>query len=211
MRAIVFGGADIDDYSFCKKYINSENIIICCDRGLLHADRLEVKPDYIVGDFDSVADTLLKEYREKNFDIEEYPSHKNYTDLELGINIAIEKGADDIIIMGGIGSRIDHTFGNMHLLYMLLKKNIKACLINEHNYITLTNSKLKLKGDKGETVSVLPFMGDAFGVTLKGFEYPLNDATMKCGESLGVSNVVVDDEAFVEVKEGCLAVMKARD
>lgn len=211
MRAVIFGGADIEEYGFCKKYITDDSIIICCDRGLLHADRLELKPDYIVGDFDSVSDTLLEKYKNSGFNINEYPSHKDFTDLELGINIALEKGANEVVIMGGIGSRIDHTFGNMHLLYMLLKKNVKACLINNCNYIMLTDSYTKVKGEKGETVSILPFMGDAEGVTLKGFEYPLENANMSFGESLGVSNVLIEEEGTVEVKKGCLAIMKARD
>ena len=211
MKAVIFGGADIDDYSFCKKYIDDDSIIICCDRGLLHADKLNIKPDYIVGDFDSVSEILLDKYEDLGFDIDRYPAKKDYTDLEIGVNIAIEKGVEDIVIMGGIGSRIDHTFGNMHILYSLLEKNIKACLVNNYNHITLTNSKAVVKGKKGDIVSILPFMGDAEGVTLKGFEYSITDFNMKFGQALGVSNVLLGDEGIVCVKKGCLAIMKAKD
>ena len=216
MKAIIFGGADINNYEFYRNYLKDFDFtkvkIICCDRGLLHAHKLRFLPDCIVGDFDSVDKTLLNNYIKKNVYIEKYPSDKNYTDLELGINIAIDKYfVNEIFIIGAIGNRMDHTFSNFHLLYMLTKKNIKSFLIDSNNIISVVNGETLIEGKKGDIISILPFLGDAFGVTLKGFKYPLDNAIMKCGESLGVSNILLDTKGLINVKDGFLIVIKARD
>ena len=121
MKAVVFANADITDYSFCTEYIK-DAVIICCDGGMRHAMKLGITPDYIVGDFDSVSSDVLEYYRSQNIELKQVPCRKDETDMELGINHAIEIGADDITLIGGIGSRMDHTLANVFLLIRINKK-----------------------------------------------------------------------------------------
>ena len=124
MRAIIFAGAEIEKYDFCKEYIRKEDIIICCDGGMKHTRALRLTPDYILGDFDSCQKEDLEYYQKKGVPIKTFPTKKDETDMELGLDFAIELGAKDIILFGGIGSRFDHTLSNAHLLLRLVKKGV---------------------------------------------------------------------------------------
>ena len=121
MKVIIFGGAPIREYGFCGEYLKDADAIICCDAGMAHAKALGIDPDYIVGDFDSAASDVLEHYKAKNIPIRQFPARKDETDMELGIFLALELGATDVVLFGGIGDRFDHTLANAHYLLSLLK------------------------------------------------------------------------------------------
>jgi len=211
MRAVVFGGADIENYSFCKEYLEN-SIVICCDSGLKHAKALNIIPDTIVGDFDSADKELIEFFKSMNIPTTEFPSHKDETDMELGAEAAVRMGADELILIGGIGSRMDHTMGNCNLIVRLYKEGIKALLVNEKNRIMVTDSKIELYGKKGDLVSVFPVGMKAEGVSTENLEYPLENATLAMDIRLiAVSNVMLEEKASVEVKNGMLYVMQCTD
>jgi len=211
MKAAVFGAAEIKNYDFCKKYIENA-YIVACDNGMSHCMALKIKPDIIVGDFDSAKCDILEHYKRENIAFRTYPCKKDETDMELGIDAAIEAGADDITIIGGIGSRLDHTMANCQLLYMLLKKGIRARLANENNEIELTDSRVVLNGRKGDIVSLIPMSMTVEGVTSENLEYPLDNAEMHIGSRLiAVSNVMTQDNASVSVRSGFLYVCRCKD
>lgn len=211
MRALIFGGADIKDYSFCQKYIEN-SYIVCCDAGMRHAKKLGITPNVIVGDFDSVNSDVLEYFKNQNLDIKQYPCKKDETDMELGLDEAINAGCDEIIITAGIGSRMDHTLANLQLLFNLLTKGIKAKIVNENNEVWLIDKKTVIEGKAGDIVSLVPMTQEVKGVTTTGLEYPLNDDTLFFGSRLlAVSNVMLSEKAEVEIKSGYLYVMKCCD
>ena len=212
MKAVIFAGAQINEYSFCKKHLDEECLIVCCDSGLRHVEALEIEPDAIVGDFDSVDLGLLNVYKNKGITVSKFPTHKDETDMELGIDKAIEMGADNIVIFGGIGSRMDHTMANCHYLLYLLKKGIKAKLVDEKNEIFVIDKECILLGEKGDIVSTIPLSMEVKGITTQNLEYSLYDATLKLdGKLIAVSNVMVEDRAKITIKEGYLIVMRCKD
>ena len=198
MKAVVFANADINDYGFCEKYIK-DAAIICCDGGMRHTMKLGITPDYIVGDFDSVSDEVLEYYR------------KDETDMELGIRHAVEIGADDITIIGGIGSRMDHTLANVFMLIRIDKLGLKGRLVNENNIITLCTGRCELEGEKGDLVSFIPITPEVKGVTTSGLEYPLDKATLYMDSPLGVSNVMTGKNASYSFDEGMALIIRAKD
>ncbi|MGL4791383.1 MAG: thiamine diphosphokinase [Anaerotignaceae bacterium] len=211
MRAVVFSGAKIKDYGFCTEYIK-DSLIICCDSGVEHAYKLGLTPTTIVGDLDSATDETLEYFRAKDVKIIKYPTHKDETDTQLGLEEAINKGATHITIIGGIGNRLDHTLANCQLLLQLVKKGITAEIVNENNYITLIKDKVTLKGAVGDLVSTLPLSMAVSGITTKGLEYPLNNATLLMeGSLIAVSNVMVEEIAEISISDGFLYVMKCSD
>lgn len=211
MKAVIFGGANINDYSFCEEYIK-ESIVVCCDGGMRHAFKLGIIPDVIVGDFDSADSSTIDYFKSKNVPFKTYPTHKDETDIELGLDAAMEKGATDITIIGGIGSRIDHTLANCHLLLYLLKKGINARIVNENNEIVVIDKKAEISGNAGDLVSVIPLSMEVRGITTKGLEYPLHNAVLTIDDRLiAVSNVMLDSTAEVTVEEGYLFVMRCKD
>ena len=212
MKAVLFAGAAITDYSFCEKYLQNADGIICCDGGMHHAKALGITPDYIVGDFDSVRPEVLEEYRNMGISIRQFPTHKNETDMQLGMLLALELGATELVLIGGIGDRFDHTLANAHLLLYLLKKGVRGILVNEKNCVELIDKEVTLYGKAGDLVSTIPLSMQVEGVTLEGLEYPLVDYDLALDDKLvAVSNVMTGTEAKVKIRKGYLFVMQTRD
>ncbi|MFV0342229.1 MAG: thiamine diphosphokinase [Anaerocolumna sp.] len=200
---------------FATEYIKDLKYdkVIAVDSGLMYAKELNLSPDYIVGDFDSVDQKVYKEYTSSSAKILQFNPEKDATDTELALDLCLELMAEEVYILGASGSRIDHTLANIHLLYRMLKKNVKTYIIDEWNKVYLMDNQLKLSKDKlhGSYVSLLPFMEVVTGLTLRGFKYPLTNYTMKPYYSLGVSNEMIDDTADIILQTGILIVIEARD
>ncbi|MCC8097049.1 MAG: thiamine diphosphokinase, partial [Eubacterium sp.] len=164
-----------------------------------------------VGDFDSAEGGLLKEYKEKAIEIIKVPAEKDFTDCELGIREAIKRGADDITLLGCIGTRLDHTLANCHLLMIPLKEGITARIVDEHNIIYMTDKKISFKVKRGQTLSLIPLTGAAKGIYTKGLYYSLENGSLYAGSSCGVSNVAIEEDVEISLKEGILLVMLTCD
>lgn len=211
MKVLILTNGAYGDYGFCNNQEEVFDYIICADRGLCHARILGLMPDLIVGDFDSADQSELADFRDKGVEIEVFNPHKDETDTEIAVSRAIERGATEVVIYGGLGSRLDHSLANVHLLYKLLKANIKGRLMDPNNTVYLVEKHIVLQGSKGDLVSLIPFAGKIKGVTTKHLAYPLKDAEINIGTSLGVSNVLQEDTAEVWLDEGILIVIMARD
>ncbi|MFU0826654.1 MAG: thiamine diphosphokinase [Lachnoclostridium sp.] len=215
-RILILSGGAISQ-QFASEYLKQEKfqVIIAVDRGLVTAYKLGISVDYILGDFDSVPKDLLDEYRMKykSAVTKKYNPQKDATDTHIAINLCLELEADEIVILGATGTRIDHMLANINLLYLPLNKNIKASIVDEHNKIYMINKKTVLYKEKlhGPFISVQPFTEKVTGVTLKGFKYPLVNHTMYIGDSLGVSNELKEEQAEIHLKEGILIIIEAKD
>ena len=209
MRAVIVSGGSLKDTTLIRQYMTGECRLIACDRGLEHIHCAGLKPDIILGDFDSVNPDIMQHYR--NVDIITYPVKKDSTDTELGIFAARELGADDIVILAGSGTRLDHTIANIQILLPLVKDGIRARLIDEHNIVELVNDRLAIINKKGSYISLLPLTERVCGICSEGLEYPLDNTDIGIGTSLTVSNVVLSDKASVSVREGVLISIIAKD
>lgn len=211
---IVTGGAI--SLSFMKEYLDRKAFdkIIAVDKGLEGVQALSLKPDYVIGDFDSVSKDVIEHYKGlEGVRVAEYDPMKDATDTELAILTAMELKPEEIVIFGATGNRADHMMANVSLLYLPLKENIKTSLVDEHNkiYIINHNTVLYRKKLHGPYVSLLPFTDTVKGITLKGFLYPLQDKTLTLGSSLGVSNEVTEESAEILIESGILLVIEAKD
>lgn len=212
MKAVIFAGAKITDYGFCKEYLEGADLLICCDAGLDHAKALGLTPDYIVGDFDSVSQEVLEYYKEKNIPVRQFPVKKDETDMQLGIYLALEQGATELVLFGGIGSRFDHSLANAHLLLGLLKKGIRARLVDQNNCVELVDRPMIIHGKVGDLVSTIPLSMMVKGITLTGFEYPLTNRDLALDdEMIAVSNVLAAEKASIYFTEGYLFVIRSKD
>jgi len=215
MKTIIISGGHVED-AFALKWIkeNTYDLRVAVDAGLDFFCRNKLSPNLILGDFDSVNEKS-KQFLKKDTQIEtiRLKPEKDDTDTEFAIHEAIRRGATDITIIGASGTRLDHVLGNMYLLGIGCEKGINIQLVDAHNCIRLINKKLTLHKDTqfGEFVSILPIAGDAKGVSLKGFKYPLKDAQLESFRSLGISNEIVEDTATITVKKGYLLVVESRD
>lgn len=210
MKVIVIGNGVINDYDTVREYFD-DAYVIACDGGLRHCRKMMIIPDAMVGDFDSATEGDELFYEHRGVEKIAYPRKKDMTDMEIGINLAIEKGADEIYILGGLGCRFDHSLANVHILVNPVSKGVKTCLVDENNIITLVMDSLDINGSKGQTVSLIPLTTEVTGVTTRNMEYPLYNSIMTVGSSLGVSNVMSEDTASISVDSGILIVIMSRD
>ncbi|MBM4313327.1 MAG: thiamine diphosphokinase, partial [Deltaproteobacteria bacterium] len=111
-------------------------------------------------------------------------------------------------IWGALGGRIDHALANLSLLVRGIERGVEARLIDGWCELFLVTRRKVIDGREGQTVSVLPFMGDVSGVTLTGFEYPLTKAAMTVGRPYGISNILAARQGVIEVESGCLLVVR---
>ena len=211
MWVVVFASADIHNYDFCKNYVSKADFIISCDGGMRHTKKLNIIPNCIMGDFDSVDRETYDYYKLKNIEFKTFPTRKDFTDTELGLNYALDIGASDITIIGGIGSRLDHTLANIQILVKAVDKGANIRLVNENNELIVIKDEIEIIGKKGDLVSLLPLGLEAKSIYTSGLEYPLNGENLTVGTARGVSNVMIGNIAKVTVGEGYLLVIKSND
>lgn len=229
MKVVIISGGHIED-DFALEWLqeNKYELLIAADSGMEFLFRNQLVPDVIAGDFDSVGQEAYEHFvgegmedascegtwkKDIKPEILRLNPIKDDTDTEFVIREAIRRGATSITVLGGTGTRLDHVIGNVHLLGIGLGCNVEIELVDAHNRVRMISSELVLEREKqfGDFVSILPFAGDAKGVTLKGFKYPLDKAVVKSFSSLGISNEIVEDKAVVQVEEGVLLVIESRD
>jgi thiamine pyrophosphokinase len=211
-RVILFSGGHPGDDP--ARIIRPGDLLIGADRGALRLIRLGYTPDLAIGDFDSVAPEELETIRRTSRRTEIVdPVDKDYTDTELAFRRALELEPEEIVIAGALGTRFDHSLANVHLLAVARRHGIRAIVTDGRNEIRLAagGDRLTLRRTDRPTVSLLPLTPVVTGITLEGFRYPLTDARLEIGQSLGISNVLEADEGTVSVGEGWLLVMFSRD
>ena len=186
-------------------------MIICADGGAKHLRTLNILPHVMIGDFDSINPDDHLFFKEKKIKILTYPLKKNYTDTDLCVSHALKYRASDITLLGVTGTRMDHTLANIFLLKKLALLNIPARIINQHNEIHVVTDYLELKGKPKELLSIIPITQTVNGITLTGLEYPLKNADMNMGDTLGISNVFKESTISIRVKKGVLIVTRSCD
>ncbi|MBT2287926.1 thiamine diphosphokinase [Paenibacillus albidus] len=209
-RVVIFAGGNLSpDY---LTVLDEEDFLIGADHGALFLITHGFTPDIAVGDFDSVpsdAVTTIKEGSREFITCDAVD--KDLTDSELALDLALNIQPESILLIGVTGTRLDHTIASIQMMNRALQRQISCSVMDDHNYITLTGSHL-LVTDRGYTyVSLLPLTPEVTGITLDGFQYPLTDATLKLGQSLGVSNKLTGPTGTIRIESGLLLVIQSKD
>lgn len=189
-----------------RALIDNSEIIICADGGANYAYQLEIVPACIVGDMDSISPQVLEHYTRLNVPFLKYPKRKDFTDTQLALSIAEEKGANSITFLGSLGGRLDHTMSNLYSCMDMVQKGHRIMHYHPDYQVYIINRYLELKGNAGDTVSVLSLTDISQGVTEIGFEYPLEEVVLESRNPYAVSNIMTDSTAIIKVQEGMLAV-----
>jgi thiamine pyrophosphokinase len=207
MRCIIFAASIITDYTYIREILLPQDYIICADGGLKHANMLNVKADIIIGDLDSNELDLPTDT-----EIIKFATQKDETDTMLAVILALERGYKDILIFGGLGGRFDHSLANLGILYWINLKGGNGRLIDEKNDISiLLHGKIEIHRRNGWKISFFPLNGEVKGVTLTGLKYPLSKYHLKSQYPIAISNEFISDTATIEIEDGVLAIVLARD
>lgn len=183
---------------YYRELIGSRDIY-CGDGGANYVDLLSMVPREIWGDMDSVDDDILEGFQKKGTLIKRFSADKDYTDGELILDYVSSKGYDTIYVVGAFGGRIDHSLTNTNLLF----KYKKVKFITEEEEVFSVEGSRKLDYPSGTTISFIPFSDTVEELTLTGFKYPLTDYRLKRGDSICMSNILID-KGEVTFKEGKL-------
>jgi thiamine pyrophosphokinase len=209
-RIIIFSGGRLGDWAL--SFIQPADMLIGADSGALFLARHGITPHLAIGDFDSVTAEEMIKIRENSRKVESFePVDKDYTDTELAFEKALSFGPQEIILTGALGTRFDHSLANIHLLVKALAKGISASILDEHNEIRIVSNRLTLTRGAFTHVSLLPLSTIVTGITLDGFQYPLTDAVLTMGQSLGISNVIIEEKAHIRLSSGLLLAIQSRD
>jgi len=205
---IVTGGAFNDAMFFQQKKAELNPAgIICADGGARHLYGIGLVADVIIGDLDSLNAEIQHYFEERGSRIIKHPEAKNKTDTQLALDYAVRMAPDEIYIFGACGTRIDHTLANLSLLVSGLQNNIPIKLIDEWCEVFIVTGKYIIEGNAGQTVSLLPFSDRVTGITLHGFEYPLENGVMEAGNPYGVSNRLNSTTGIITIGSGRLLVI----
>lgn len=211
MRAFIYVGGSVLKENITE-HPKSDDICIAADVGAYNAKLLGDTPDFIVGDFDSADIERLKSDFPKA-EITIVPAEKDFTDTELAIETALKNGANDLIIIGGLDGRLDHTLTNISLLIELAKSKIYVTMTDGKNRIRYIEcSSTLIPRSQFKYLSLIPQTEKIKGLTILGCKYTLEKATLKKhSQGLTVSNEITGNCAFIEIKKGGLLIVESSD
>ena len=178
--------------------------VIAADAGVRCAKKLGLKIDIAVGDWDSATFSEAE-----GAEIITLPHEKDDTDLYFAARLALERGFDEVVLLGGIGGRLDHTVSNFGTLRFLAENGARAWLVDEAHLCTVVvNGTAEIPRQSGAYLSVFSLDKESFGVTLTGVYYPLKNAVLSSSYPIGTSNEFVEETACVTVSNGALLVIR---
>ena len=207
MRAFIYVGGSIYPENITE-HPKGDDLIIAADGGYKTALALGARPDILLGDLDSLDCKDIPDNVEKL----QVPAEKDFTDTQLAVDTALKKGASEIVIIGGLDGRLDHTLSNLAILEDLNKKRVHAHIANGYNRVHYINSTSTLIPRSGyRYLSLLCLSEKAKGVSVEGCKYPLNNARLTRDFQFAVSNEIVGNCALVSVRKGGLYVIESKD
>lgn len=205
-RAIILSAVPVS--TAVGRYVRPGDFIVACDAGYRNAERLDLRPDLIVGDFDSAPrpkaehETIV------------LPHVKDDTDTQYAARWLLEHGYDEITLLGALGgARLEHTLANLATGLYLAKNGVKVLLANERSelHFLVPNTPMELHRSDWKYVSVFPLEGQLTELAIRGAFYPLENAKLTADYPLGVSNEFVAETAHLQCSGGTGVVVLTRD
>lgn len=212
MRAIIVANGQINPDDRYGQLLREDDWVIAADGGALVARQLGLEPQVVIGDLDSLPPGVRAELEAAGCRFVAYSPRKDETDTELAIRYALEQGADEVVLLGASGDRLDHTLANVFLLGLPELSERKASIVTGNSEVWLLRGgmALEIHGHRGDLVTLLPVGEDALGVDSAGLEWALHSDTLRFGAARGVSNVMTEPVARVALHQGLLLVFRVQ-
>lgn len=202
---MIIGAAPVTSNTVFEEFDPTEHFVICADGGYDTAVKYGIRPDLIIGDFDSTKSKMPKDIR-----VLKLPVQKDETDTMAAVMVAFKLGYTSFVLTGCLGGdRFDHSLANINVLLYIANKGGSGVICEEDTKIfVLHGGRLVLTELKGATVSVFPYDGTSCNLTYEGLEYPLFQQNLTAGSTLmGVSNSIVSNRAEIRVNIGCALIV----
>ena len=207
MRAFIYTGGNVTP-EFITEHPKNDDITIAADSGYRNAIRLGDKVQILVGDFDSLGEKNIPE----GVELIRLKPEKDATDTQVAVAAAIDRGADDIIIIGGISGRLDHTISNLAILEDLYLGGINAVITDGINRVRFCrNSSVLIGKSYYRYLSIICADEKVRGVSADGCKYPLKNAVLERRNQYAISNELSGNCAMISVKKGGIYIIESRD
>ena len=207
MRAFIYTGGTVRIESITE-HPKADDLCIAADQGYHTAKALGERIDLLLGDFDSIGSVPGDE----GMEIQRVPAEKDYTDTQLAVEIALERGADEIIIIGGLSGRLDHTLSTLAILEDLNARGVYCTITDGQNRVRYMKSTSTLIARSPyKYLSIIAADEVVKGVDIEGCKYPLKKATLRRSHQFAVSNEITGNVAFIAVKKGGVFIIESRD
>ena len=213
--AVIICGGVIEE-AFVLETIKNSNTdcIIAVDKGLEFLHQHKIKPDVVVGDFDSISKEIMSHYLDRDeISIYSHDSVKESSDTELAIEVALNLKVKHLLILGGTGNRLDHFWGNVQSLTMALEAGVCGVIMDSKNRIRLLNKEFALRKEDrfGDYFSLFPLGGVVDKVSLQGAKYPLTNEKLTPWNSRCISNEIIEEELVIRFNNGVVVLMETKD
>ncbi|MDO5125602.1 MAG: thiamine diphosphokinase [Ruminococcus sp.] len=203
-KCVIFTGGQIDDdFSFIDIDDIKDTYIICADSGCIYAEKLGIKPDLIIGDYDSLG------FIPENGII--FPVEKDDTDLMLAIKEGISSGYKCFDIYGAFGGRLDHLLGNIQSLGYIVEQECNGKLISQNEQVEiLPKGQYEMLRKNGYSLSLFSYSDKVTGLTIAGTMYTAENIEMDSSFPIGISNKITSDKAYISFESGRLLVIQSK-
>lgn len=193
-----------------EKY--TDRFIIVADGGARLLTKYEIGADLLLGDLDSIDDEAITYIKEHNIKIKKFPTKKDFTDTALCVDYLLEEGYKDIVIIGALGTRLDHELANLFNLKMLYKLGVSAKIIDDYNEVIYAEEGVYKFEKSDKKYFSLINAGDKMSFTTKGLYYEVEDLEINSlNSSRAVSNVMLGDKATIKINYGSAFIIQSRD
>jgi thiamine pyrophosphokinase len=209
-RALIFANGEFDHPDMIRRMLQTGDVIIAADGGARHAAEVDLIPDVVIGDLDSLTEDEILGFSGSKTQIIRYSPVKDETDLELALRYAQDAGYSPILIIGAYGGRLDQTLGNIALLSEPGTLELDVRLDDGLTEAFFVHEQATIRGDCGDLVSLLPWGSSAEGVSTTNLVYPLDNEIMYSHRTRGISNEMSANIASVSLKKGLLLCIHVR-
>ena len=207
MKAFIYTGGNVWAQNVTEKPKEGD-LVIAADAGLLNARRFGVQPDILLGDFDSLGEPDVPNGTE----LIRVPVEKDDTDTQLAVRVALERGASEIVIVGGLDGRLDHTLSSLAILEWLDGRHVHALITSGKNRARfLRNNSTLIARGSFRYLSLIAADMEVKGVTLEGCKYPLKKAKLSRLNQYAVSNEITGNCALIDVRRGGVWLIESMD
>lgn len=208
---LIFANGFLHHHESIRLLAEQADRIIAVDGGLAHIQTLDLKPDLLIGDLDSVTPRQVSWVEKQGTQVRRFREDKDETDLELALLAAAGYHPKRIIITAALGGRLDQTLANIFLLNLPELAEIDTRIDDGRQEVMMVRQSIELEGEPGDTVSLLPLSERVEGITTTGLKYPLNNETLAFNHTRGVSNRMTSTTARIEIQTGTLICIHERD
>ncbi|NMW84909.1 thiamine diphosphokinase [Peptoniphilus sp. AGMB00490] len=209
-KALLISGGRQVSRELIEKY--SDRFILVADGGAKLLKKYELDADLLLGDLDSIDEESLYYVKKHNIKIKKFPTKKDFTDTALCLDYLFDEGYDDIIILGALGTRLDHELANLSYLKKAYRCGVSAKIIDNYNEITYAEEGEYEFYKSDKKYFSLINAGDKMNFTTKGLYYEVKNLEVNSeNPSRAVSNEIVADKAIIKINYGAAFIIQSRD